>query len=178
MGSGHPEVSQEELFSVLFPVEKSIRYHRRRRAFYDSWHRWLMLGVILAGSASVADVIPSYPKVLGLIIALFGASDLVFGLSDKARDHDFLMRRFCHLMADMRSCSEPTRAHVDRWQVERIQIEADEPATYWALEAACFNEATRAFDRNRDDEVHLAWYYRLTKNYFQYDPTRFKAVGQ
>lgn len=178
MDSDESKASSEDVFNALFPIEKSIRYHQRRRRFYDSWHRWFMLVVILAGSATVTDFFAHSQVYLGLLIAIVATSDIVFGLSDKARDHEFLMRRFCHLTAKIRRCSLPTLQDIESWKVERVEIETDEPAIYWALEAACYNEAARALDRNREDEVYLAWHYRLLKNLFQFDPTRFPTMRE
>jgi hypothetical protein len=166
----------EDVTDALFPIEKSIRYHQRRRKFYDSWHRWMMFAVILSGSASVTDFFKAYQIFLGLLVAVIAAADVVFALSDRARDHEFLMRRFCHLIAKIRRCVSPTQLDIQNWRVERIEIETEEPAVYWALEAACYNEALRALDRHPEDEVFIPWYYSITKNLMQFDPTRFQPI--
>lgn len=167
-----------DVFDILFPLEKSIRYHQRRRAFYDGWHRWLMFAIIVAGSTSVTDVLSGHEKIMALLTAVLGAIDLVFALPDKARDHEFLLRRFSSMVGTIRQSQSPTQQDIDRWRAERVEIEADEPAVYWALEAACYNEATRAFDRDPNAEVYVPLFYRLTKNYMRFDPTRFRTLGQ
>lgn len=166
-----------EVFDILFPLEKSIRYHQRRCAFYGEWHRWLMFIIIVAGSTAATDVFPQLQKVLALLTAALGAMDLVFGLSDKARDHEVLMRKFASLVSQIRRRDSPTQSDIDAWQAERVEIEADEPATYWALEAICYNEVADAFDRNPADRVRIPWYYQISKNYVHFDPTRFKFIG-
>ncbi len=165
-------------FDILFPLEKSVRYHQVRRAFYDGWHRWLMLAIIVAGSASVTDALAGHQKALALLTAIFGAMDLVFALSDRARDHEFLMRRFAALMAGIRRNASPTPSDLEGWRAERVEIESDEPAIYWALEAVCYNEVARAFDRDRSAEVYVPWHYRVFRNYLRFEPTRFKSLGE
>lgn len=165
----------KEKFDILFPLEKSIRYHQRRRAYYDSCHRLIMLMIIIAGSASVVDVLKFAQIWLGLLTAALGAIDLVFGLSDKARDHEFLMRRFSGLVARIRRSSSATPTDLLDWQAERIEIEADEPDVYWAVEAICYNEAARAWDRNPQEVVEVKLAFRLFQNIFRFDPSDFKS---
>ena len=66
----------------------NARYHSAREAFLDSVHRWLMLGVILFGSAAVLNLF-GY-EILGnygaFLKALFAAMPVVFGTLDLTFD--------------------------------------------------------------------------------------------
>lgn len=82
-----PEAASEamRLSDLLFEVDKSLRYHQRRRAHFERWHRWSMLAIVLLGSAAVARWEDSISllgvpanAMLGLLTALIGALDLVY----------------------------------------------------------------------------------------------------
>ena len=90
----------EEAWKLTFRVDKSMRYHQRRRAFFDRCHRWVMFAVILSGSAAFADLVdPAYAAVAG---ALLAALDLTLGFGMKARDHQLLYQRFAELHRKLR----------------------------------------------------------------------------
>lgn len=162
------EKSEAETDEIIFLIEISARYHNRRRAFIDLWHRILMLITIMTGSIAAADLL-GYVKYLAFAAAFFAALDLVFALSDKARDHEFLYRSFGQLLAEIRSTSNPTENDIRQWQIKKIEIEADEPAIFWALQALCYNEAIHATDREEEGfELKSRWYEKLLKNYIRF----------
>lgn len=123
-----------------FEIEKSMRYHQRRRGFYESMHKSVMFAVILAGSSAIAGA----PTLSAALAAILGALDLTFGFSVKARDHEILYRRFSELALDFRGTAEFTDADLRRLEAERLKIEMDEPPVYGALADDCYNEVARA----------------------------------
>ena len=50
----------EALFGNLFGVRKSVRYHQRRRAFFEAIHTGIAALQLVAGSSADAHV-PTYP---------------------------------------------------------------------------------------------------------------------
>jgi hypothetical protein len=135
---------EDQLDALKFEVERSIRYHHRRRAFFERLHRSSMFLVIVLGSAAVANW---NAKLAGLIITTVGAADLVIGFSNKARDHQLLAQRFGDLARRIRLADSPTDADARVWEDEKLLIDADEPPIYRALEADCYNEVCRAWGR-------------------------------
>src|SRR4051794_26368239 len=65
----------------------------------------------------------------------------------KARDHELLFQRFSELARRARKVAKPTEAEVATWEDDKLIIEAEEPPTYRALEADCYNEVCRAWGR-------------------------------
>lgn len=57
-----------------FQVEKSLRYHQRRRGFYDGLHRFSMFAIILLGGGAVIDK----PEVFGILASALAAVNLVW----------------------------------------------------------------------------------------------------
>lgn len=156
------------LDGLRFGVEKSLRYHQRRRAHYERLHRYLMLGVLLSGSAAFGDVFGE-PKWFGLISATLGALDLVFSFSMRVRDHEILHRRFTDLARSMTRTAAPTAADVQRWTDARQEIETEEPPVYWAVEASCYNEVSIAWGREKHGLVKLTTWQKAMMNWFTFD---------
>ena len=147
----------DELIDKLdFGVEKSMRYHQRRRGFYDSLHKIIMFLIIICGSAAFSG----FSEYLAAAAAAFAAIDLVWGPSHCARDHEMLFRRFSDLAIDIRTTTQDPESHA-KWVTERITIETDEPPIYWALEADCDNEVRRAWGRDKE-LILIGWWARLT----------------
>ena len=139
---------ENDIFQLNFAVEKSMRYHQRRRGWYDALHKTSMLVIIICGSAVNLLDSPQWMGYLGVAVAAFAALDLVFGLSHRARDHEMLFRRFSDLAMKVRAvASEPSQQDYAEWQRERVDIEKDEPPIYVALDADCDNEVRRAWDK-------------------------------
>lgn len=156
-----------DIDALKFGVEKSLRYHQRRRAHYEGLHSKLMLGVILSGSAAFGGLLK--PEFLGLFGAALGALDLVFSFSIKAREHDFLYRRFSELLKEIVAKRAPTVDDHAQWIQRRLDIEADEPPVYWALEASCDNEMTLALGRGAQGLVKLGFWQRLLMHWYRFE---------
>jgi hypothetical protein len=162
-----------ELDGLNFGVEKSLRYHQRRRAHYERLHKATMLGVILSGSAAFANSL-DHLHWFGLVAATLGALDLVFGFSHRARDHELLHKRFTALAAELRTTTSPTQEEAQRWERCRLEIESDEPPTYWALEASCWNEVAHAW--GRPASARLTCGQHLLMNWSTFDKAAFPML--
>ena len=158
-----------ELDRLCFSVEKSLRYHQRRRAFFETVHRWLMFAIIMLGAAAAASLF-GIGAWLALLTTLLAAFDLVWASGTKARDHLLLHQRFATLMADIARVPEPRAGDISYWKARRMEIETDEPPVYWALEKACLNETAYALGLSaRDNLPKLSWQERALKNVFRFD---------
>ena len=171
-----------DIDSLNFAVEKSMRYHQRRRGYYDAWHKLFMFLIILSGSAAFAEL-PLFQdadsaafNIFGALVAGIAAIDLVWGLSHRARDHEMLFRRFSELAVKIRT-EEGTETSCKEWLNERISIETDEPPIYWALEADCDNEVRRAWDRD-EELVKIDRWFRWTMHLFKHSTREFKLVSR
>jgi hypothetical protein len=152
---------------LTFRIDKSMRYHQRRRAFFDRCHRLVMFAVILCGSAAFVGIVPAaWTAVLGAMLA---ALDLTLGFSMKARDHQILYQRFAELYRKIQRSPEPKPEEIAFWQDEMLVIETDEPPIMVALEVDCHNETARAWNA-RDSKVPVlsAW-QRLTMHLLSHE---------
>jgi hypothetical protein len=162
-----------ELDGLICDIDKSMRYNRRRQAHFERWHKWSMLGVIILGSAAAARF-HSAEVYFGLAAALIGALDLVYSPSIRAAEHAALHRRFSELLSVIRSTVNPTPDQIRGWQAERLTIEADEPPTFWAVEADCWNETQRAFGRSKDKPNSIGWWRRPLKHFVRFEGVNFQ----
>jgi hypothetical protein len=154
-----------EFNDLKFSIEKSLRYHQRRRAFYESSHRWLMFTIIVLGSAGASALVPA--TLIAFAAALVGAIDLVWSPGSHARDHLVLHQSFSTLLAEMVRTTKPDADGLAEWRGRRVEIEANEPPIYWALEKDCYNEICRA--RGTSESNKLTWAERHFMNVYRFE---------
>lgn len=165
----------EGQWEVLWAARCSQRYHSRRRAFFERWHRCTAVVTLVVGAALLAwvgDLLPDIGAEIVATGAFLSAADLVVGTAGMACKHDALRRRFCELEAQIVAVAEPTAKQVGSWRQQRLAIEADEPPTYVALNALCENEQRRATRSAAGEElVAVPWYKRATANWVRWENT-------
>jgi len=150
-------------YGLFFDVRRSIRYHDRRRAFFERMHQLTgALTVLLAGSV-LFDIArpgdsPAWLLALAAIAAILSAFDMIVGYAAKAGLHRDLKHCFGHLeMAIVSGSADDATWQAHR--MERLRIEQDEPPIYRALDLLCHNELLRA--DGLDESAAAAHYARL-----------------
>lgn len=135
-------------YGLLFDVRRSIRYHDRRRAFFERMHRLTSaLTIILAGGvifelAGTGSPAP-WLQWVGALAAILAALDMVVGYSARANLHAGLRVRF----VDLEIAILAGDLDALTWQAHRqarLVIERDEPPIYRALDLLCHNELCQA----------------------------------
>jgi hypothetical protein len=163
-------------FALLFAVRRSMRYHDRRRAFFERLHRVTnVLTILMAGSVlhQLGQDGEAAVWLVGLSVAaaLMAAVDMVLGYSSRAALHRELKVRFAELEIAMLSGNDAPETWVAH-QVERLKIERDEPPIYHALDLLCHNETAAAegikrSERPQDFETLTPW-QRMTSHLFMW----------
>lgn len=146
--SGADPAHESELHALQFGVERSIRYHSKRRQHYDLLGAASTFLGLLSGSAAVASATTQIGWLvvwLGALAALVSAANLVIGSTGKARTHHDLQRKFTELQKLMLEAPAPTIAELAKWTARRAEIEADEPPKLLVLDMMCHNELTIAW---------------------------------
>jgi len=166
-----------------FAVHKSIRYHGKRRAFFDGLHNAAMVTVAMGGSAAFAALLTEGTASIGVnlplyvsgIIAAVSAFDLVLGFPTRARVHDSLYRRYCDLAAEIASAQNPDEITKTRWGERRLLIEKDEPTPVDALNVICHNQEAEARGYTIDDGVlvRIRWWQVLFSQFLTLPPNSF-----
>ena len=163
---------------LLFGCERNTRYHTERRAFLDTWHRWMMVGVLLSGSAAIAALsevfgtASEWALALMLIPTVVGAINLVGGITHKARDHEILARRFFD-MAKRINVVEADVDSVEGWRANILDIYGDEPPTYYALNAECHNAVCQARGTPKEHMQRVQWWQHWLRNWLRFSTRDF-----
>jgi hypothetical protein len=158
-------MSDHRLHKLLFDVRRSLRYHDRRRAFFDRMHQITAgLTVLLAGSVLFELARPgeTAPWMIALAVAaaLLSSWDIVVSYASKAGLHRDLKIRFGALEMAILAGDETYEA----WQhhhLDRLRIEQDEPPVFRALDLLCHNELLVAEGFKRNDEKDKEEFARL-----------------
>ena len=149
---------RDEARDLLFDCDRSARYHTARSAFFDFWHRWMMVAVLLSGSAIVATLDGGFGastlwrNIFALIPAIVGAVSVVWDLAHKARDHTLLAHRF-HGLSQRIKVRDDDEQSVEEWRGMIIGIYGDEPAVYHALNAECHNSVAQAIGSSEEPDA-------------------------
>jgi len=149
----------DEQYGLLFDVRRSVRYHDRRRAFYEQCHHITSLLTILMASSVLFDLgktgeIACWLKIISVLAALLASLDMVIGYSKRAATHGSLRERFAILEINMIDGSVDDAMWLQH-QRERLTIEKDEPPIYKVLDLLCRNELLEAEGYNRKDAPEL-----------------------
>jgi hypothetical protein len=163
-----------ELEDLLFDVRRSARYHDCRVAHFQMLQRMTNVSTILLSGVVIMDLFGAEIirpiKIVAALTAVFGAFDLVIGFGKCADVHRDLKRRF---LALERKSLGLTGESPQRGTLERLEIEAEEPPAYRALDTMCHNQMLLS-QRLPDQELaanlrSLPWYVELTANWFKWN---------
>lgn len=132
---------------LLWRVQLSAHYHRRRERFLAAWDRFFKYVAVVGGSAAASTLLGAqWLPVVALAIAACSAASLVFGLADSARRHGELASQYKRFEAEVRSSGEHdfTDIELARWCAKLAEIESGEPASLPGLVALCSAELDHA----------------------------------
>lgn len=163
--------------NVLFDVRRSVRYHIRRRRFFDRLDQFTnMLGLVF-GSTAVYGVMNDNadlkPLAIGAaaIVTIFSAINLVVGSARQAREHADFARQFVDLEKKMNATlSEQLLQEITH---ARLAIEAEEPPIMRVLDCICHNELCQAL--GYEERAKITWIQRLFAQVFDIRPDLIKA---
>lgn len=168
---------------LLFGVRRSVRYHLRRRRFYERFRDAALFVAAASGSAAVAAfgseltarLADSVEAAVPAAVTVMALAYLVAGSLRKARLHTDLGRRFIALERRLVAAgSSPSDAALVEATQERLAIESDEPPVLRVLrvlDTLCHNELLRAMGYPRSEFVPVSAPQRLLANWadFRFD---------
>ena len=172
----------EQWGGLLWNVRRSIRYHSRRRRFFDNWHTISSAVSVLFGSATffvlLAKANPLIAEISAAIVTLFATLDLVVGTAASARLHDDLARRFIALEQELTQAGEPTEENLPVLLNKRLAIEADEPPVLSVLNSMCHNELVRAEGRPESERIPIGFFQRHLAHRFDLNEQALHKIGE
>lgn len=163
---------------ILHDCDRSARYHVLRKAFYSRIHSWMMVIVVFSGSAAAAiiskQLLTDSPQIILIVLipTLMGAIDLVWNPSGRARDHEVLARRF-YWVAKLVDVEKADQDQVREWNNSLLSAYEDEPDIFHALNAECYNAATKALGVDKKKYKTIGWWPRLFRQWIRYTAEDF-----
>ena len=151
MGTPDP---YDSVYTTLFGVRRSVRYHQRRRSFFEAASALSVWLQVISGSSVVVAVAASLPggaMVLAGLAATLAGLNLAIGTHRKATVHAGLALRFAQLERDMvphEEREEATEAEAVAFRQRRVEIEQDEPLKMRAIDLLCHNELVQSTYRH------------------------------
>lgn len=166
--------------NLLWGVRRSVRYHTRRRRFYDRLNTTASGVTVVFGSATFGILLSEAAKQWALaaaaVVTAVSAIDLVLGTAQMARLHHDLARRFIELEKRIVAAPNPDETTLSAWIQERLTIESDEPPPYRILDLMCHNELVVAEDRVGAAFYKVNWLQRFLANFFDLGTHKLTAT--
>jgi hypothetical protein len=171
------EREQDELHDLLFGVRRSIRYHNRRRRFFDGFDKFVKIISVVGGSAAFAAAMATHNQItmaFAALVALFAAISLVVGPAQAARLHEELGRKFGKLEHQIKTHRDLNPDKLREFQAERLVIELDEPPIMRVLDTICHNELCEALGYDDCEFYKVGWLQSLLAHAVDLWPSRIK----
>ena len=133
-------------FNDLFGVRKSVRYHQRRRAFFEWIHTSTSALQMIAGSSAIVSWVSKCEELgigLAAVAALLAAFDVVVGTSRRSTAHASLSQRFVQLEREMVPFEHDRQIPTEiatGFRQRRLEIEESEPPKLRVIDILCHNE--------------------------------------
>jgi len=133
-------------YKLQFGVRRSIRYHRRRSAFFDLLDAIFSLALtalallILYGACAGQSQV--WLLTVAVLLVLLIQTNLVIAPSYHQWHHRDLAWRFADL--ETRLLTNPDEGLLHRFTADRLTIEMSEPPILRVLDSLCHNEQLRA----------------------------------
>jgi len=149
--------------SLLFDVRRSVRYHTRRRAFFDRYDQFTNMVGLVFGSTAVYGVMAAEPGLskvaigAAAIVTVMSSINLVVGSSQRAREHADFARQFIGL--EKMLSVQPNEDVLAQVTHARLTIEAEEPPVMQVLDCICHNELCQAM--GYPERAHIGFWQRL-----------------
>ena len=103
-----------------------------------------------------------------VIVTVLATLDLVVGFSRRAKDHEVLYKQFHDLLIDIQTTPELNLEILNHWKRRRLNIEADEPPIYRALDISCHNEEAQAQGFSRHERRDIPYFERVFMHFFRF----------
>ena len=172
---------KEEHRSLLFSIRRSIRYHNRRRMFFDRLNIVSNALSVIFGSTTFFALLPAIElQCLAIgaaaMVTIISTINMVVGSVRAARLHSDLARRFIELEKKLVADGAPNKKLLSDITQERLDIEADEPPALIVLDAICHNELMRSMGYKEERMLRIGPFQRLLAQIVDYRRHTIKEI--
>jgi len=152
--------------TIEFELAVEVLYHKSRGAWFEGLHRWAMFGVIVFGSAAVAQVVNV--KLCGMLAVLSATIDLAFNVPERARQNLDIAAKYLRITEDAAAKEFAVDACLDARKA-MLRLSIDEPPVYQAAKGVAFNQAIIALRRDKGHRATIQWWKRLLRHVWRFD---------
>jgi|HubBroStandDraft_6_1064221.scaffolds.fasta_scaffold1458774_1 hypothetical protein len=166
-----------QIADVEFDCVRSAIYHGARMHFLDRLNRWMLFIVVLSSTATMANFIVTLgisSEIFSIIAATFAAANIAFGFSNRARDHDFLRRKYYELLAKLVE-QHDQKDIAERVHCDMLRASAAEPPPLRALDAIAYNAALQGLGRDESERIPIRWWESLFRQMYPFNGTNFAS---
>ena len=160
---------EDRKWSLRWGVRKSIRYHERRRRFFDACYRTVVstfIGHVVIGFSVANGVLDTeWFNWFGILPVFAFLLDLFLGFSKCAQLHTNLKQKFGELEANIIKNEQNDLAALE---AQRLQIKKDEPPILRALDILCHNELVESDKETREDIYKVGFLQRMTSQLYSW----------
>jgi hypothetical protein len=147
---------------VLYKVNVTGRYHRRRQRFFDLLDKGTKAATVLLGASLFGDLLKQNLPAVAAAISSLGLMALVFGYSDRKQAHKELAEAALNLAAKIEE--SPIELLTDtvagQWAADFQRLNAKEPPALKTLVIICEWEQSTA-DGHPGNVKRPSWPLRL-----------------
>ena len=169
---------EDRWHKTLFSVCRSIRYHQRRRAFYDRLDKTSNMLSLILGSAAIYGVLQENAKNVALVasaaVTVVSSINLVVGSAQRGRDHTDFMRKYVEL--EKRMLGSPSEELLLEVAAARLTIEAEEPPVLHVLNSICHNDMVRAMGYAKKHYLEIGAFQAFVSQVFDFNVSGIKRV--
>lgn len=165
---------------ILWSVRRSIRYHTRRRDFFEGCNNASNAFALILGSGTILSVLKDssgWSISLAALVTVFSTINLVFKTTIRAQNHHDLARRFIELEKFL-VLDSPTDAMLQQANAKRLDIEADEPPILRVVDILSHNDLLRATGYDPISEAseyyEVSFFKRLLAPLFDISPDNIR----
>lgn len=155
---------------LLYEIELSLLYHRKRERVFDVSDRGAKAIAVIAGSAVFASVVDqAIVPWFAATVAFTSTLSLVFAFSERARRHAEFATAYGEIGASLAATGRTTFTDEDLniWESKIRLLEAKEPASLGALVRICQNEI--AISQGHPDYVTpIPWHQRMLAHFWDF----------
>lgn len=155
---------------LLFNARLSIRYHNRRRAFFDVVNLCASAVAVIFSSGAIGALLAKSTELAAwsaVVVTVFAGVNLVLRSSERARQHHDLTRRFIALEIKLIPATE---SQFSELYGEKLLIEADELPPLDILAVICHNDQVSAEGHGPGRKVNLWFWQRMFAHFFDLPP--------
>jgi hypothetical protein len=168
------EAMYGKVIALDFEVHKSVRYHAKRRSFFDNCNNFTRAVSAIFAAGAIVSIVGGSPVatiIVAALLATLSSIDLVIDFSRRARMYDDLYKEFSELAAKIEENSIWDDAHIRLFSAQKLRIEAKEPTVLEVLNVVCANEELEG--RGYDYRYHVRRLQRLFRHFFSLPPSDF-----